>query len=186
MGRAYDRGAPVTRETTRKRVMQMATSEDARRFLRSYRRAIVKYESLNEEFERHCTRLFSRPLVANYGGGGGGGGTAGDTMGSNVAEFVDYKESIRDDLRAYAAIKADIWGIVNQVAETNERWGFSLHYRYIDGMSPTEAACEMGCADPSSERRDHARALEHVAAKWPDTIRRDLALLDGMCMREER
>ena len=163
----------------------MATSEDARRFLRSYRRATVKYESLNEEFERYHTRLYSKPLVANYSGVGGGG-AASDTMGANVAEFVDYKEGIKNDLKAYAAIKADIWGVLNQVSETNERWGLSLHYRYIDGLNPTEAAYEMNYADPSSERRDHARALEYVASKWPNTIRRDLALLDAMCKREEK
>lgn len=162
----------------------MVTAEETKRFLRSYRRANVKYESLNEEFERHHTRLFSKPLVANYSGMGGSG-AASDTMGSNVAEFVDYKEGIRENLRAYAKIKSDIWGIINSVAEVNENWGLSLHYRYIDRLNPTAVAYEMNYADPSTERRDHARAIEYVRLKWPETIRADLDLLESMCKKED-
>lgn len=164
--------------------MKEITAEDAKRFLRSYRMANVKYESLNEEFERHHTRLFSKPLVANYSGTGGSGG-ASDTMGSNVASFVDYKERLKSDLAAYAKIKTDIWGIINRVTDVNERWGLSLHYRYIDGMSPTAVAYEMDYADPSAERKEHTKALEYVRAKWPMTIAEDLELLDGMCKKEE-
>ena len=163
----------------------MITNEEAKRFLRSYRSATVKYESLVEEFERYNTKLYSRPLTANYSGMGGSG-AASDTMGENVAEFADYKKGIESDIRAYTKIKSDVRGVINRVTEVNERWGLSLHYRYIDCMSPTAVAYEMDYADSSSERKDHAKALEYVKLKWPETIRHDLELLDSMCLKEEK
>lgn len=163
----------------------MITANDAKRFLKGFRKAVVRYESLNDEYEGHRTKLYSKPLVANYSGQGGSG-VAGDKMGDDVAAFADYRDGLGKQAEAYAKVKDDVKRIVNAVWEVNERWGLSLHYRYIDWMSPAAAAYEMGYSDPSNERADHRRALEFVAITWPETIEEDLALLDSMCKPRDR
>lgn len=164
----------------------MATVEEARRFLKGYRKAVVNIESLKDENEGHRSKLYSVPMTARYSDEGGCSSVASDKMGDDVAEYVDYKQSIKEELRAFVQIREDVHGIVRRTFDVNEKWGLSLHYRYIDWLRPTVVANEMDCLNTGDERGYHRDALKYVANMFPDTIERDLALLDSMSRREER
>lgn len=162
----------------------MASIDEAKRFLRGFKKASIEYDSLNKEYERHMSALYS-PSTSNFSGGGGSG-VPGDKLGDDVAAYVDYCRRLVEELKLYVQIRDDVRGVVRRMYEVNERWGLSLHYRYVDFMSPSLVAYEMDYADSSDERAVHRQALKYVADMYPALIERDLQLIDSLCIREER
>lgn len=129
------------------------TKNQTRDFLRQYKLAAMRLESLTAEHERIQSVLFS--ITSSQGASSR---SSNDRIGNGVSRLIDLLNGIDKEIEYYTKVRSDVKAVVAEVTRANMTLGQCLHYRYIDFDSAETCAFRMGY-HPSHERKLHARAI---------------------------